>query len=113
MQHKLRELLGFINSYHRFLSHGAAILKPLNDLLAAPIGRKKELVWTDAALHRFTAAKVALANATLLSHPVLNAPTSIMTDASKVAVGAILQQFVQDEWHPIACFSRKFKPAKT
>ena len=112
-QRKLREFLGLINFYHRFLNHGAAILKPLNDLLAAPQGRNKELVWTDDALHAFTAAKEALANATLLSHPVLKAPTSIMTDASDIAIGAVLQQFVEDEWRPIAYFSKKLKPAET
>ena len=112
-QRKLREFLGLINFYHRFLNHGAAILKPLNDLLAAPSGRKKELVWTDDALPAFTAAKETLANATLLSHPVLKAPTSIMTDASDVAVGAVLQQLVGDEWRPIAYFSKKLKPAET
>ena len=57
--------------------------------------------------------KEALANAMLLSHPVLKAPTSIMTDASDVAIGAVLQQFVGDEWRPIAYFSRKLKPAET
>ena len=40
-QHKLRELLGLINFYHRFLNQGAAILKPRNNLLAAPAGRKR------------------------------------------------------------------------
>lgn len=112
-QRRLREFLGLINFYHRFLNHGAAVLKPLNELLAAPLGRDKELVWTEDALHAFTAAKEALANATLLSHPVLKAPTSIMTDASDIAVGAVLQQFVQDEWCPIAYFSKKLKPAET
>ena len=71
-QRKLREFLGLINFYQWFLSHGAAILKPLNNLLAIPTGRKKELVWTDAHLQAFTAVKDTSANATLLSHPVLN-----------------------------------------
>ena len=88
------------------------MLKPLNDLLAAPTGRKKELVWTDAALKAFTAAKDALANAMLLSHPVLNAPTSFITVASDIAMGAALQQLIEDEWHLIACFSRKLKPVE-
>ena len=57
MQHKLREFLGLINFYHWFLNHRAAILKPLNDLLATPTGRKKELVWTDAPLKAFTSAQ--------------------------------------------------------
>ena len=42
-QRKLHEFLGLIKFYHQFLNHEAAILKPLNDLLAAPVGRKKEL----------------------------------------------------------------------
>ena len=36
-----------------------------------------------------------------------------MTDASEVAVGVVLQQFIQDEWRPIAYFSRKLKPVET
>ena len=112
-QHKLCEFSGLINFYHWCLNHVAAILKPLNDLLAAPVGRKKELVWTDAVLKAFTPAKDALANATLLSLPVMNAPTSVTTDTSDVAVGAVLQQFVQDEWCPFAYFSRKLELAKT
>ena len=87
-------------------------MKPLSGLLAAPTGRKKELVWTDVPLKAFTAAKDALANATLLLHPVLNTPTSLMTDASDVAVGTI-QQFIQDEWQPIAYFFRKLEPVET
>ena len=37
-QCKLQEFLGLVNFYHWFLNHGAATLKPLGDLLAAPIG---------------------------------------------------------------------------
>ena len=58
-------------------------------------------------------AKEALANTTVLLHPFMDAPTSVITDASDIVVGAILQQFIQDEWCPISYFSRKLKPAKT
>ena len=111
-QRKLREFLAFLNFYQWFLNHGAAILKPLSDLLAASTGQNKELVWNDVPLKAFTAAKDALANATLLSHPVLNAPTSLMTDAFDIAVGVVLQQFNQDECCPIAYFSRELKPVE-
>ena len=67
----------------------------------------------DVALKAFMAAKEALANITLLSPPVINAPTRVMTDASDITVGAVLQQFIQDEWCRMAYFSRKIKPAKT
>ena len=111
-QHKLAEFVGLTNFYHRFLNHREAILKPLNDLLAAPVGGKKEFVWTDSALKAFMVANEALANAMLLSHPVMNVPTSVMTDAPNVAVGAVLQQFAQDKWCSISYFFRKLKPAE-
>ena len=57
--------------------------------------------------------KDILANAMMLSHPVLNAPTSLTTDASDIAVGAVLQQFIEDEWHPIAYLSSALKPVET
>ena len=36
-----------------------------------------------------------------------------MTDASDTAVGAVLQQQIDDEWKPIAFFSSRMKPAET
>ena len=54
----------------------------------------------------------------MLSHPKLDSPTSIMSDASNTAVsntavGAVLQQFVDGVWHPISYFSHKLSPAET
>ena len=36
-----------------------------------------------------------------------------MTDASDHAVGAVLQQYVDQQWCPIAYFSKKLKPSET
>ena len=36
-----------------------------------------------------------------------------MTDVSDTAIGAVLQQHVNDTWHPISFFSRKMTPAET
>ena len=112
-QRKLREFLGLVNFYHRFLPQGAHILQPLNALLSAPKDRAKKLMWNDQALTAFNSIKEVLANATLLSHPKSDAPTCIMTDASDIAVGAALQQQINGEWQPIAYFSKKLKPAET
>ena len=57
--------------------------------------------------------KDTLAEATLLTHPKLDAPTCLMMDASDTAVGAALQQYVDSSWQPIAFFSKKLKPAET
>ena len=111
-QRKLREFLGLVNFYHRFIPHCAHILQQLNDMLSADRDTKV-LSWSDDALAAFTAIKDALADTSLLYHPKADSPTCIMTDASDRAVGAVLQQQVDGEWHPISYFSRKLKPAET
>ena len=35
-----------------------------------------------------------------------------MTDASDIAVGAVLQQLIVDQWQPIAYYSHKISPAE-
>ena len=112
-QRKLREFLGLVNFYHRFLPHCAAILQPLNNLLAGENEKNKTISWTEEATTAFSSIKEALANATLLVHPHPDAATSIMTDASDTSVGAVLQQCIDGQWCPISYFSKKLKPAKT
>ena len=109
---KFREFLGLVNFYRRFLPHAADLLYPLTQLLGDSTSGTKEVNWTEAAQAAFNAVKEALANATLLVHPQPNAQLAIMSDASDVAVGAVLQQRVSGQWQPISYFSRKLKPAE-
>lgn len=109
-QRQLREFLGLVNFYCRFIPRCAHILQPLNSLLSAA---STELQWTTQATDAFISIKEALAQATLLSHPQTDAPCAIMTDASDIAVGAVLQQFVDGLWQPISYFSRKLTPPET
>ena len=60
----------------------------------------------------FQRSKVALAAATGLAHPSATAETSINTDASDTAVGAVLQQRLDGVWTPISFFSRKLQGAE-
>ena len=113
-QRKLRQFLGLINFYHRFIPDCAKILQPLNVLLAVPSkGEDKHVIWTEQAVSAFNQVMVALAKATLLFHPRPDAPTCLITDASDVAVGAVLQQLIGAVWSPIAYFSRKLQPAES
>ena len=112
-QRKRCEFLGLVNFYHRFLPHCAAILQPLNDLLAGENEKNKTISWTEEATTAFSSIKEALSIATLLVHPYPDDATSIMTDASDTSVGAVLQQCIDDQWCPIAYFSKKLKPAET
>ena len=100
---QLRRYLGFVNFYQRFIPSCAHIVQPLTDILK---GKKqnKTIQLTHAEIEAFNASKAALAKATLLCHPVQNAPLSLTTDASNVAVGGVLQQLVDSTWQPIGFF---------
>lgn len=110
---KLREFLGLVNFYRRFIPACAAILQPINQLLAGSKRKNEQLTWTEAATEEFTTIKQALSKATLLTHPPCDAPTSIMVDASDTAAGAVLQQLKDGQWHPVSFFSKQFSPAET
>ena len=58
----------------------------------------------------FQETKKALVEATLLTHLRHDAPVSLTTDASDQAVSAVLQQFVNNTWEPLAFFSKKLRP---
>ena len=101
-----------VNFYHCFVPSCAQTLQPLHDLLKTAPKGTAPLTWTEPATIAFQAIKDALASATLLVHPQPNAPTCILTDASSTAVGAVLQQQIDNTWCPLAYFSRKLTPAQ-
>ena len=112
-QRKLREFLGLVNFYHRFVPNCAATLVPLNSMLSSAQNSHAPLLWTPTADNTFNQIKESLVTASLLAHPKPDAPTCIITDASDVAVGAVLQQRIGSDWCPIAYFSKKLQPAET
>ena len=106
----LQEFLGMVNYYHRFLPHAAQIMLPLYKAIA----KKAKLVeWTEDRTDAFTKVKEALAQATMLVHPVSDAPTALTVDASNLAVGGVLEQLIDGVWKPLAFFSRKLRPPET
>eukprot|EP00795_Rhopilema_esculentum_P007425 gene7425-biopygen8703 len=109
---KLREFLGLINFYRRFVPCCAQLIQPLTDLLSAT-STKEPFQLTVDSLSAFSEIKTALSRATLLVHPSPVAPCSVVVDASNVAVGAVLQQFLNGAWQPISFFSKRLQPAET
>ena len=81
-------------------------------LFEALLGKPRALVWSDMMIKAFQDTKKALAEATSLNHPRHNGLTSLTADALDQAVGAVLQQFVNDTWKPLAFFSKKLHPPK-
>ena len=120
-QRALRRYLGMVNYYHRFIPQCAAKLTPLNNLLtAANEGHTRlspksnfDLKWDQNAESAFSESKQILANATLLVHPDHMAQINITCDASDVAVGGVLQQYLNGMWQPLSFFSKKLNPAET
>ncbi|UYV65712.1 hypothetical protein LAZ67_3005199 [Cordylochernes scorpioides] len=111
--HELRIFLGMLNFYRTFLNNAAETQAILHEYLG---GAKKkdrsEIKWTEEAEVQFEKCKQALANTALLAYPDTELPISLCTDASDRAVGSVLQQLDNNNWKPIAFFSKKLNPAQ-
>lgn len=109
---ELRRFLGMINFYNRFLPNMAEHQAPLHALH----GNKKRdhsiIKWNNITTAAFNKCKSILAEATLLAFPKLNSKLSLMVDASNTAVGAVLQQFINNTWQPLSFFSKKLSPTQ-
>ena len=114
---KLREFLGLVNFYRRFIPQCSQVIQPLTDMLrstgSTQKARNTSLEWSAPATTAFDKIKDTLAQSTMLSHPQPDAELCLMTDASDVAVGAVLQQKVDNHWQPLGFFSKRLQPAET
>ena len=107
---QLRRFNGLVNFYRRFIPRCAELVQPLTDLLR---GKRRTLEFTDSARQAFAKLKMAIADIALIAHHQPNAPLSLTTDASDVAVGAVLQQKQGAIWTPLAFYSQRLHPAET
>lgn len=111
---ELKRFLATINFYRRFLSNAVENQMVLQQLIP---GNKKndrtEIHWTDETKMAFQKCKDELVNATMLVHPVKDAPISINVDASDKSVGAVLHQLIGKEFQPLGFFSKKLETAQT
>ena len=101
--HDIRSFLGLASYYRKFIRGFSQIAKPLTDLTR----EKVTWCWGDAQGDSFTALKVAMATAPVLRLPDFERQFVVTTDASDVAVGAILEQDFGSGLQPIAFASRK------
>ena len=97
---------------NQFVHYAAELLGPLIDMLAGKPKTDKKLVWTSDCEVMFNQTKNILSQALLLVCPVINAPTSLMIDASNVVIGGVLQICLKGIWPSIAFFSRRLTPAQ-
>jgi len=108
-----KRFLGSMNFYIRFISNAADIRAPLYDLTTQVKRRGGPLLWTDATWSSFESCRAALANSAVLAHPRSDAQLRLSTDASLVAVGAVLKQKSGKSWQPLGFFSKKLFNTET
>lgn len=100
----MRQFLGKINFYHKYVPKIAIKLELLHKLLR----KNQEFMWTEECQKSFDEMKKILCSQPILTifHP--NLPIFIYTDASLLGVGAVLKQ-PQDnkEEKPVAYFSKR------
>ena len=108
---ELQRFLGMVNYYRRFIRSAAQHLYHLFDALKGRNKKEKAriLVWNEDRQKSFEAIKEALAKAAMLRHPRPNAPLAITADASKYAIGAVLEQRGPLGWEPLGFFSAKLE----
>ena len=106
---ELQRFLGMINYYRRFIKSAAYHLFHLFEALGS---KPKRLLWSPEMQASFDAIKEALANATMLHHPDPSLPLSLTTDASDVAIGAVIEQRGPQGWEPLAFFSKKLSDSQ-
>ena len=101
---QLQEFLGMIIYYHRCIPNAAGILTPLYHLSFT----KQQLgEWNQTHEHAFTSTKNSLAQAEMLSAPTSADNLFLVTDASNIAIGAVLEQGTDGHRRPLGFFSRK------
>ncbi|UYV61070.1 K02A2.6-like, partial [Cordylochernes scorpioides] len=110
---ELRIFLGMLNFYRTFLNNAAETQAILHEYLrGAKKKDRSKIKWTEEAEVQFEKCKQALVNTALLAYPDTELPISLCTDASDRAVGSVLQKLDNNNWKPIAFFSKKLNPAQ-
>lgn len=98
-----------VKFYHCFIPWTAALMHPLYRALKGN-SRNKQITWSEEMTKSFKDAKLALAQATMLSHPIPDAPTAITTVASDCTLGVVHKQLVNGVWQPLAFFGQQLHP---
>lgn len=104
----VKQFLGLVGYYRRFISHFAEPTKPLTKLLKKGTTFK----WEKEEQDRYENMKTILCNEPILQVPRFEFPFIITTDASDFAIGAVLSQGPLGQDLPIAYASRTLNSAK-
>ena len=85
---ELRSFLGLASYYRKYIAGHADIVAPLTAML----GENQLFKWGKAEQAAFEGVKECLGTAPVLAHPDWDSPFLLQTDASDIALGAVLSQ---------------------
>ena len=97
----VRAFYGLASYYRKFVRDFAKIA----ELLSRMTKKNTPFMWTDETQQSFEELKKALLDVDILAYPTPGTPCILDTDASDVAVGAVLSQVIDEVEKPIAYFS--------
>ena len=103
----VRKFLGLASYYRRYIPRFSEIAEPLSALTR----KGATFDWTQECTESFNMLRTKLGAAPVLTYPKFSqnaAPFAVLTDASQIGLGAILEQ----DGHVIAYASRSLKPAE-
>ena len=106
---EIREFLGMVNHYRRFIKDCSKISRPLTAYTEGEGSKRKteEVQLDPKALEAFHELKTALTEAPVLAYADFTQPFLLETDASSKGLGAVLSQKKEDgRFHPVAYGSR-------
>ncbi|CAI7819598.1 unnamed protein product [Closterium sp. NIES-53] len=103
---ELQSFFGFVNYVRRFVPDMARLTAPLTDLLRKGVA----FTWGEKEHAAFSTLKNVLCSPRVLRIADPHRPFKVVTDASDIAIGAVLLQDFGNGLHPIAYESRKLHP---
>ena len=104
----VRQFLGFVGYYRRFIPSFADVATPLVTLT----GKDVPFVWDSGCSTAFAALHAALIDAPILAFPTETGLYILDTDASNFGLGGVLSQIQNDEERVVAYCSRALRPSQ-
>ena len=104
----VRQFLGFVGYYRRFIPRFADVATPLVSLT----GKDVPFVWDSSCSTAFGEHRAALIDAPILAFPTETGLYVLDTDASNFGLGGVLSQIQNDQERVVAYCSRALRPSQ-
>ena len=104
----VRQFLGFVGYYRRFIPRFADIATPLVYLT----GKDVPFVWDSGCSDAFHELRAALIGAPILAFPTETGQYILDTDASNFGLGGVLSQIQNEQERVVAYCSRALRPSQ-